>query len=148
MKRGKAEIGVGIFMVIGLVCVGYLTIQLGKMKLLGDNHYPLTAKFQSVAGLKAGAEVVVAGVPIGQVDEILLDPERMVAVVQMKIQKEIELTDDSIASVKTAGLIGDKYIRISPGGSPVVLEAGDQIIETESAVDLEDLISKYVFGDV
>jgi phospholipid/cholesterol/gamma-HCH transport system substrate-binding protein len=101
-----------------------------------------------VAGLKAGAEVVVAGVPIGQVDEIRLDPERMVAVVQMKIQKAIELTDDSIASVKTAGLIGDKYIRISPGGSPIVLEPGDQIIETESAVDLEDLISKYVFGDV
>jgi phospholipid/cholesterol/gamma-HCH transport system substrate-binding protein len=148
MKRGKAEIGVGIFMVIGLVCVGYLTIQLGKMKLLGDNHYALTAKFQSVAGLKAGAEVVVAGVPIGQVDEIRLDPERMVAVVQMKIQNAIELTDDSIASVKTAGLIGDKYIRISPGGSPIVLGPGDQIIETESAVDLEDLISKYVFGDV
>lgn len=148
MKRGKAEIGVGIFMVIGLVCVGYLTIQLGQMKLLGDNHYALTAKFQSVAGLKAGAEVVVAGVPIGQVDEIRLDPERMVAVVQMKIQNAIELTDDSIASVKTAGLIGDKYIRISPGGSPIVLGPGDQIIETESAVDLEDLISKYVFGDV
>lgn len=148
MKRGKAEIGVGIFMVVGLVCTAYLTIQLGKMKLMGDDHYPLVAKFQSVAGLKAGAEVVVAGVPVGQVDDIRLDPERLVAVVQLKIQKGLELTDDSIASVKTSGLIGDKYIRISPGGSPVVLEPGDQIIETESAVDLEDLISKYVFGDV
>jgi phospholipid/cholesterol/gamma-HCH transport system substrate-binding protein len=148
MKRGKVETGVGVFMVIGLVCVGYLTIQLGQMQLMGDNHYPLIAKFQSVAGLKAGAEVVISGVPIGQVGDIRLDPERLVAVVEMKIRKGIELTDDSIASVKTAGLIGDKYIRISPGGSPIVLEPGDQIIETESAVDLEDLISKYVFGDV
>lgn len=148
MKRGKVETGVGIFMVVGLVCVGYLTIQLGQMQLMGDNHYPLIAKFQSVAGLKAGAEVVISGVPIGQVDDIRLDPERLIAVVEMKIRNGIELTDDSIASVKTAGLIGDKYIRISPGGSPIVLEPGDQIIETESAVDLEDLISKYVFGDV
>lgn len=148
MKRGKVEIGVGIFMMIGLACIGYLTIQLGKMQLMGGDHYPVTARFQSVAGLKPGAEVVIAGVPIGKVEEIRLDPDRLVALVRMRVRNGIELTDDSIASVKTSGLIGDKYIRISPGGSPIVLGPGDQLIETESALDLEDLISKYVFGDL
>ncbi len=148
MKKGSVETAVGIFVIIGIVCVGYLTIKLGKMELLGENHYPVRARFQSVSGLKPGAAVEMAGVQIGQVDAISLDHERLVAEVKMKIRNEITLTDDVIASVKTSGLIGDKYIKMSPGGSDVVLEAGDMIIETESAVDLEELISKYVFGGV
>jgi phospholipid/cholesterol/gamma-HCH transport system substrate-binding protein len=148
MKKASLETAVGLFVVIGILSVGYLTIKLGKMELMGDNYYPLYAKFQSVSGLTEGAYVEMAGVQIGQVEAIGLDPERLVARVKMKIKKGVVLTDDVIASVKTAGLIGDKYVKISPGGSEEALKPGDTIIETESAVDLEELISKYVFGGV
>jgi phospholipid/cholesterol/gamma-HCH transport system substrate-binding protein len=147
VKKTSIETSVGIFVLIGLVCVGYLTIKLGKMELIGDNNYPVYAKFQSVSGLKKGSHVEMAGVRIGTIDSIALDKANK-ALVKMKIEKGLLLTDDSIASVKTAGMIGDKYIKISPGGSDIMLKPGDTITDTESAVDLEELISKYVFGDV
>ncbi|MGE0084803.1 MAG: outer membrane lipid asymmetry maintenance protein MlaD [Desulfococcaceae bacterium] len=148
MKRASLEMSVGIFVVIGLICVSWLTIKLGKAELLGDNHYTVSGKFQSVSGLKTGAVVEMAGVQVGKVDVISLDQERMVAVVTMKIQKDVKLSDDSMAAVKTSGLIGDKYIKISPGGSDLFLKSGDVITETESAIDLEDMIKKYVFGSM
>ena len=148
MKKASIETAVGIFVFIGILCVGYLTVKLGKMELLGKNYYSVQAQFESVAGLKVGASVEMAGVPIGKVEAISLDIERQIARVWMKIQSDVAITDDAIASVKTAGLIGDKYIKLSPGGSDLVLKAGDTIIETESALDLEDLISKYVFGGI
>lgn len=148
MNRSSVEIAVGIFVLIGIICVGYLTIRLGKMEWFGADHYSVSAQFQSISGLNTGASVEVAGVQIGKVDSISLDKEEMVAVVKMKIQKGVVLTDDVIASIKTAGLIGDKYIQLTPGGSDEILNPGDTIIETESAIDLEELISKYVFGGV
>jgi phospholipid/cholesterol/gamma-HCH transport system substrate-binding protein len=148
MKRSSIDLGVGFFVLIGLLCVGYLTIKLGKMEWLGENHYMLNARFESVSGLKAGAEVDLAGVQIGQVDSIHLDNERQMALVRLKIQNGVKLSQDVIASVKTAGLIGDKYINISPGGSDEKLKPDDTIEETESALDIEELISKYVFGKV
>ena len=148
MSKTSLELGVGIFVLIGILCVGYLTVRLGKMELLGDEHYYLNARFVSVAGLKKGAQVVIAGVQVGQVTRISLDPEEQVAIVQMKILKNVVLTDDVIASVKTSGLIGDKYIKLSPGGSDEVLKDGEMITETESALDIEELVSKYAFGDV
>ena len=148
MKRSSIEASVGIFVLIGILCVGYLTIQMGKVELFGVDQYVVYARFQSVAGLKPGAQIEIAGIKIGVVDTIKLDQERQVALVGMKIQKEVSLTDDVMASIKTSGLIGDKYIKLSPGGSDVVLEPGDMITSTESAVDLEELISKYVFGKV
>jgi phospholipid/cholesterol/gamma-HCH transport system substrate-binding protein len=148
MKKSDFEMAVGAFVLIGILCVGYLTIKLGKMEILGDNHYELMAKFDSVSGLKNGSEVEIAGVKVGQVESITLDPESMMAVAHLKIRKDIQLSDDVIAAVKTAGLIGDKYISLIPGGSPDILKPGDTIIETESALDIEELVSKYVFGDV
>jgi phospholipid/cholesterol/gamma-HCH transport system substrate-binding protein len=148
MKKSSVELGVGIFVLIGLICVGYLTIRLGKMEFFKEEHYFLNARFQSVSGLKAGANIEIAGVQVGQVGSISLDLEQQVALVQLKIKKEVVLTDDVIASVKTAGLIGDKYIKLSPGGSDEILKPGDTILETESALDVEELISKYAFGDV
>jgi len=147
MKNSSAEIAVGIFVIIGILCVGYLTVKLGKMEWFGSDLYPVVARFQSISGLKAGANVEMAGVEIGKVESIKLDPDRQVAVVTMRIKKGVELTEDVIASVKTSGMIGDKYIKLSPGGSDEILKPGDMIGETESAVDLEELISKYVFGD-
>ncbi len=148
MKRGTVEVWVGVFIAIGLVCVGYLTIKLGKMEWIGDNFYTISAQFQSVAGLKKGAQVEIAGVQIGKVDRISLNQKQMVAEVHMKIEKGLQLSEDSIASIKTSGLIGDKYIKISPGGMMETIEPGGIITETESAIDLEDMISKYVFGGV
>ena len=148
MKKWSVEVAVGLFVLIGIACIGYLTIRLGKMEIIGDNYYTVSARFQSIAGLKAGSEVELAGVPVGQVEGFSLDQERWMAVVQMKIMKSIVLTEDVIASIKTAGLIGDKYIKLSPGVSDVPLKPGGMIIETESALDIEDLISKFVFGKV
>jgi len=146
MKKASIETAVGLFVLIGILCVGYLTVRLGKMEILGNDYYSVNAQFDSVTGLKVGANVEMAGVPIGKVEAIALDSERQVARVRLKIQQSVVLTDDTIASVKTAGMIGDKYIKLSPGGSDLILKAGDTIIETESALDLEELISKYVFG--
>ncbi len=147
MKKSSVEMSVGIFVIIGIVCVGYLTIKLGKMELIGDNYYSVYAKFDSAAGLKPGSNVEIAGVQVGQVENISLEPIMQVANVELKIENGIELSDDVIASIKTAGLIGDKYVTISPGGSDEILEPGSYIEETESALDIEDLVSKYVFGD-
>ncbi|MFW5733532.1 MAG: outer membrane lipid asymmetry maintenance protein MlaD [Oceanidesulfovibrio sp.] len=148
MKKYAKESWVGIFVLIGLLCVGYLTIKLGKMEVLGGDDYVVKAKFTSVAGLKSGAEVEVAGVPVGTVDAIDLDPKTYAALVSMRIGKDIALSEDTIASVKTSGLIGDKYIKLTPGGAPDNLSDGGMIVDTESALDIEELISKYVFGGV
>jgi phospholipid/cholesterol/gamma-HCH transport system substrate-binding protein len=148
MKKGSIETAVGIFMIIGIACVGYLTIKLGQMELLGGNYYPVFANFQSVSGLKTGAQVEMAGVPIGRVQSITLDRERQEARVGLEIEKGVELSEDILASVKTSGLIGDKYIMLTPGSGMAMLEPGGTITETESAIDIESLISKYVFGSV
>ena len=148
MKKFSLETSVGIFVLIGILCIGYLAIKLGKMEWLGNNNYELTARFESVSGLKVGAQVEMAGVPIGRIDSINLDKDRQIALVKFKIQNGIVLTDDVIASVKTSGLIGDKFVKISPGGSEEILHNGDAITETESSLDIEDLISKYAFGSV
>ena len=148
MGRSSLEMAVGIFVLAGLICVGYLTVRLGKMELFGDDYYSVNARFYSISGLKPDAAVEIAGVQVGQVGSIALDPDEQVALVKIKIQKDVILNDDVIASVKTSGLIGDKYIKLSPGGSEIILKPGDTIIETESAIDLEELISKYVFGGV
>jgi phospholipid/cholesterol/gamma-HCH transport system substrate-binding protein len=147
MKKTSVETMVGVFVMIGLISVAYMTIKLGKMEWFGDGYYLLDARFDSVSGLKTGAQVDMAGVEIGQVADIRLDNERQVAVVQLKIREDVMLTDDVIASVKTSGLIGDKYIRLTPGGSDRILKPGGMIIDTESALDIEELVSKYVFGD-
>ena len=148
MKKGSIELAVGLFVLAGIISVGYLAVRLGKMEIIGKNTYTLYGHFESVTGLTRGANVEIAGVQVGQVVDIHLDPETHSAIVAMKIDKAVELTDDVIASLKTAGLIGDKFIKLTPGGSDLVLKDGDRIIETESGVDLEELISKYVFGGV
>ncbi len=145
MNKTSIETAVGVFVLVGILCVGYLTIKLGKMELMGDNYYTLYADFTSATGLKSGANVEMAGVRIGQIESIDLEPVMNVARVRLKIEKGIELSTDVIASVKTAGLIGDKYLSITPGGSDELLEPGSSIEETESALDIEDLISKYIF---
>ena len=142
------EAAVGFFVLVGLVCLAYLTVKLGRMEVFNSEGYTVYASFNSVSGLRPGAEVEIAGVRVGRVKAIRLDDERPRAVVELQLNKGIHLTDDVIASVKTSGLIGDKYISLAPGGSGTELGNGDEITDTESAVDIEELISKYVFGKV
>ncbi|MGE5893326.1 MAG: outer membrane lipid asymmetry maintenance protein MlaD [bacterium] len=148
MKKYSMETVVGIFVVIGLVCVGYMTIKLGNISLFGDNTYPLYARFSSVTGLRSGSPVEVHGIEVGRVEQLTIDPERQVALVELRIRKGITVYDDATATIKTAGLIGDKYVKLDPGGGGDVLHAGGTIADTTSPTDIEDLISKYVFGDV
>lgn len=147
-RKYAKETAVGVFVMIGLACVAYLTLQLGDLELFGGNIYHVSAEFTSVSGLRTGANVEIAGVPVGKVGAITLDQKNAMAHVVLEINNNIKLSDDVIASVKTSGLIGDKYINLAPGGSEDSLEEGDVIADTESAVDLEALISKYVFGGV
>ena len=148
MKQSSVELGVGVFVLLGIICMGYLTIRLGEIEVLGDKTYMLNARFKSVTGLRAGAQVEIAGVQVGQVDSIALDPKDQMAMVRLKVKETIVLGDDVIASVKTAGLLGDKYILLSPGGSDKILKPGDMIIETEPVLDIEGLIGKFAFGKV
>ena len=141
------EAAVGFFVMLGLVCVAYLTIKLGRMEVFNSDGYVVSASFNSVSGLRPGAEVEIAGVRVGRVKDIRLN-DRQQAVVQLQLGSNVHLTDDVIASVKTSGLIGDKYVSLEPGGSGEALKNGDEITDTESAVDIESLISKYVFGKV
>lgn len=150
MRNYARDTFAGIFVIIGLICVAYLTIKLGKMELTSGEGYSVHARFSSIAGLRVGAGVEISGVSVGKVTSISLEQndEGTLAVVTMRISKEVELTDSCIASVKTSGLIGDKYISLSPGGTLDVLGDGAEIVDTESALDIEALIKKYVFGNV
>ena len=150
MRNYARDTFAGIFVIIGLICIAYLTIKLGKIELTSSNGYTVYARFSSIAGLRAGAGVEVAGVNVGKVTTISLEQtdEGSLAVVSMRINKGVELTDSCIASVKTSGLIGDKYISLSPGGTLDMLKDGSEIVDTESALDIEALIKKYVFGDI
>ncbi len=149
MKKASVEAVVGVFMLVGILSLAYLSIRLGKLELMGGDFYDLSATFNSVSGLKSGASVEIAGVEIGRVDRIELDPSRgYMARVLLRVRTGAKLTDDSIASVRTRGIIGDKYILIKPGGSDKILLGGGKIRETESAVDLEQLISEYIHGKI
>ena len=147
MSAAKTTV-IGVFVLIGLVCVSYLTIKLGRMEVLGDKGYTVSARFSSVAGLRVGAGVGIAGVSVGKVSAIRLDTSDYTAYVDLHINEGVPISKDSMASVKTSGLIGDKYISITPGGAEETLRQGSVISDTEPALDLEALIGKVVFGGV
>lgn len=148
MKKENIDLIVGIFLVFGFLAFAYMSMMFGEFSVFSRaNNYTLKADFDSVSGLKKGALVSIAGVNVGRVSKIALSGEEQ-AQVSLTLPKDVKVTDDAIASIKTQGIIGDKYIRISQGGSDIFLAEGDVISETESAVDLEELVSKYIFGDV
>jgi phospholipid/cholesterol/gamma-HCH transport system substrate-binding protein len=148
MKKYSIETTVGIFVVIGLLCVGYMTIKLGKVSFFGEDTYPLYARFTSVAGLRIGSSVEVYGIQVGTVTSLGIDSERQMGVVGMKINKKTRVYDDAAATIKSAGLLGDKYVKIDPGGAGEVLKPQGTITQTSVPADIEDLIGKYAFGDV
>ena len=148
MKQTKLEFLVGAFVLLGLAAVAYLTVKLGAGSLLGGDTYMLEARFTSVSGLNAGSNVVVAGVPVGRVESIRMEPSEYTAIVTLNVMAGLKLPTDSMASIKTTGLIGDKYLALSPGADETYLKAGERITMTESSVDLESLIGKMAFGSV
>ena len=148
MKKYTMETIVGIFVVFGLLCVGYMTVKLGKVNLLGDASYSLIANFTSVAGLRIGNPVNILGIDVGRVERITMDQANQKAVVEIRIKKGIKVYDDAIVSIKTEGLIGDKYLSIDPGGGGNILSDKGVIADTQAAVDIQELISKYAFGEV
>jgi phospholipid/cholesterol/gamma-HCH transport system substrate-binding protein len=146
MDKGRLELIVGLFVLVGIVCLGYLSIKLGKLELIGGDVYEVDALFNSATGLKAGAAVEVAGVEVGRVKRINLKEDR--AMVRLSVQSGTKLYSDTIASIKTRGIIGEKYLALSPGGGGDPLKPGDTIRDTESGLDLEELVSQYVHGKV
>jgi phospholipid/cholesterol/gamma-HCH transport system substrate-binding protein len=148
MKKYRYETVAGIFVLIGLVCVGYMAVKLGKVKLLDHDSYPLYARFSSVSGLRTGNPVEMLGIQIGEVVGFRLDQEKQVVMTEFKIREGIKVYEDAIASIKTSGLIGDRYVSLDAGGSGAILKPGGVITQTESPPDLSDLIGKYAFGEV
>ena len=146
MNKRKLEFYVGLFVILGIVCTIILFAVLGELRFIKDNQYPVHAFFTSVSGLKTGASVEISGVEIGTVSKIGFDQDRFLARVEFNIDKNIKLSDDIIASVKTSGIIGQKYIDILPGGSDTLLEPGDEIFNTESSLDVESLVRKFIFN--
>jgi phospholipid/cholesterol/gamma-HCH transport system substrate-binding protein len=146
MRRSALDVAVGVFVLIGLLALGWLSVRLGRVELFGGAGYTVLADFPSVGGLKAGSSVEIAGVEVGRVDGITLYDFQ--ARVVMTIKSDVKLQEDAIASIKTRGLIGEKFIKINPGGSEKLIKPNGKITEVEPPVDIEELISKYVFGKV
>jgi phospholipid/cholesterol/gamma-HCH transport system substrate-binding protein len=132
-------------MLVGIIAISFLALRMGDIALFDNDNYVIQAKFTSASGLREGAFVEIAGVAVGKVKKIEFDPDSFLAVVDISLPKSIIVPDDSIASIRTAGIIGDKFMKISAGGSDTYVEAGMEIIETEPSINLEELISKYIF---
>jgi phospholipid/cholesterol/gamma-HCH transport system substrate-binding protein len=146
VSQTRTEIIVGFFVLVGMACLGYLAIKLGKLEVLGNSGYIVYADFSSVAGLKVGDPAEIAGVRIGRVEAMGLLDDR--ARLQLRIQDHVKIQEDAIASVRARGLIGDKFVLLTPGASDKIISPGGRIRETESPPDIADLIGKIVGGDL
>jgi phospholipid/cholesterol/gamma-HCH transport system substrate-binding protein len=146
MRKFDIELTVGLFLIAGIICLGYLSIKLGRMEVLGGEGYNIYGLFSNSGGLKKGSSVMIAGVEVGRIKNISLDDYQ--ARVVMNIAQAIKVQEDAIASIKTRGLIGEKYVEITPGASEKMIPPGGRIRETQPPIDIEELISKYVFGKV
>jgi len=141
----RIEIIVGMFVFVGIASMFYMALKLGEVGGLGADGYHISAAFGDVGGVRAGADVMIAGVVVGRVDDVHLN-ERDQALVSMRIHDDVQITSDAIASIRTKGIIGDRFVRIGQGGDDVMLADGDELMETESAISLEGLVSKYIFS--
>ena len=144
-EKQHTEMLVGIFLLIGIIAITFLALRIGDFQLLNNQQYIIKAEFTSASGLKKGAHVEMAGVSVGKVTNIIFNPETYLAEVHIAIENSIQIPDDSIASIRTSGIIGDKFLKISPGGSDNIIEPNMIILETEPSINLEELISKYIF---
>lgn len=148
MNSKKLDFTVGLFVLLGLLAIVFMAIQIGGNRFLGSGLRPVEAIFSNVGGLNEGSNIMIAGVKIGTVGKITLDPNTLKARVQLLVNDDIELFDDATAAIKTNGLIGDKYVSIYPGTPDIGLDLDGPIVDTEPAIDIEGLISRFAFGDV
>jgi len=146
MKKIDLELIVGIFVIAGIICLGYLSVRIAKMDVFSENGYELYAVFSDIGGLKEGSSVLIAGMEVGKVKSITMDDYE--AKVLLSMTNDIKIQEDAIASIKTRGLIGEKYLAITPGGSDVLLSPGERIRDTMPALDVEELISNFAFGKI
>jgi phospholipid/cholesterol/gamma-HCH transport system substrate-binding protein len=147
MKQSNIELSVGVFVLVGIASIVWFAVQTGAGVAIGGSTYQVNARFTNIGGLKPGNQVFIAGVPVGRVEKIDLDSQ-YAAIVQLNVKQGVHLPSDTIASIKTSGLIGDKYIALAPGADSSNLPPGGTITDTESAVDLESLVSRFAFGNV
>ena len=146
MKTFDLELFVGFALFCVIAVLIYFSLHLGQVDLIGSKGYTVQAVFTTAGGLQTGAVVELAGVEIGRVEKIALDDYQ--ARVKMKINDHIALSEDTKAAIKSKGLIGERYVEISPGTTGKKLEPGGMIRETESPVDIQELIAKFIFGNV
>ena len=140
------ELYVGIFLLAGVLCLGYLSVKLARLEFFGTEEYEIYAVFDDIGGLKKGASVMIAGVVVGKATSVIM--ENYEARLTLSLPIKVKLQEDAIASIKTKGMIGEKYISIIPGGSDTFIKPGERLTETQSSVDVEELISSYVFGKI
>jgi phospholipid/cholesterol/gamma-HCH transport system substrate-binding protein len=146
MKNNYVNFIVGVFVLIGLGILIFMSITIGGASLSNSGKYTLVTKFENSSGLKEGAFVEMSGVRVGLIQSINYDPEAFESVVKLSLDNTIIVPDDSLASIRTSGIIGDRFVKISPGGSDLNMTDGDEFIETESSISIEELISKYMFS--
>jgi phospholipid/cholesterol/gamma-HCH transport system substrate-binding protein len=146
MKKAYLEFIVGLFLAIGVGCLAWMNIKLARKEFFSKHGYHVQAAFSNGSGLRRGTPVVIAGVEIGRVESVGLEDYE--AKVHMLIQPRIVLQSDTIACIKTKGLIGEKYIELAPGASDKTIKPGGTIRETQPAMDLETLIGKYIQGNL
>jgi phospholipid/cholesterol/gamma-HCH transport system substrate-binding protein len=147
MKQSNIELSVGAFVLLGIAAIVWFALQAGAGATIGTSTYGVNARFTNIGGLKTGSQVFIAGVPVGRVEKISLDSQ-YAAIVHLNVKQEVHLPSDTIASIKTSGLIGDKYVALAPGADGTNLAPGSTITDTESALDLESMISRFAFGNV
>jgi phospholipid/cholesterol/gamma-HCH transport system substrate-binding protein len=146
MNRSTIDLWVGIFVTIGLGAIVFLALKVGNLTTLGAQpSYRIVAHFDNIGGLKLRAPVKAAGVVVGRVESVKLDPKTYEAVVTLKVENGFEFSKDTIAAILTSGLLGEVYIGLEAGGDPQMLADGGRIAKTQSAVVLEKLISQFMF---
>ncbi len=146
MNKSKTDFTVGLFVLVGLLAIVYMAIQIGGSRFLGSDTRNVTAIFSNIGGLSSGSNIMIAGVKVGVIGPIRLNQDTLKAEVELRIDRSIELYDDATASIKTNGLIGDKFVSIYPGTPDLGLALEGPIVDTESAIDIEGLISRFAFG--
>ena len=148
MRIRGVELGVGVFMLVGAISLVVLALNVSGLSLAKqEGSYKVYALFENIGGLTARSKVTMSGVAIGQVTRISIDPDQLMALVEMQINADVDyLTVDSSASILTAGLLGEKYVGVTSGADDEMLQDGDFIEDTQSALVLEELVGKFLFN--
>lgn len=147
VKYTRLDLAVGTFVLAGLVAIAWLALKIGGGALVGGDTVTIRARFTNLGGLAPGASVLISGVAVGKVEKVELD-ERYAAIATLRVRRDVALPADTMAAIRSSGLIGEKHIALSPGADEALLQPNELITDTESAVDLESLISRFAFGGV